>query len=290
MHVGTVAEVWRYPVKSMAGERLERTRVGHGGISGDREWCVRDETAGEMRSAKKIAMLLHCVAAYRNEEGDGATAHVDITLPDGRRVGSDDARINVVLSEVLGRPVTLWSRRPESDLDHYRRGTPDFADLDAELRDIFGLEPDEPIGDLSTLPTDLFEYTSPLGTYFDVAPLHLVTTASLDALGKLLPETVIESRRFRPNILVATTEVEGDAACGFVEATWTGREVRVGNAVLRMDAPAIRCVMTTRSQPGLAEDRRIMRTLVREAKQNLGQYVSVVTPGEVAVGDPVELL
>jgi len=274
----------------MAGERLDRTAVGRLGIPGDRGWCVRDETAGEMRSAKKIAGLLHCAAAYRTEPGDDMPSPVEMTLPDGRRVGSEDADIDAVLSEALGRPVTLWSRRPAGDLDHYRRGTPDFAELDDELRDIFGLDPEEPIGDLSNLPTDLFEYTSPLGTYFDVAPLHLLTTASLDALSRLVPETVIEARRFRPNLLIETSGDGVNGSAGFLEAEWTGREVRVGSAVLKMDAPTIRCVMTTRSQPGLAEDRRIMRTLVRECDQNLGQYASVAVPGEVAVGDAVELL
>ncbi len=289
MRVGTVAEMWRYPVKSMAGERLERAAVGRLGVPGDRGWCLRDETAGEMRGAKKIAGLLHCAATYRSEPAGDEIPQVDIALPDGRSIGSDARDVDAVMSEALGRSVTLWSRRPRSDLDHYRRGTPDHADLEAELRDIFGLEDDEPIGDLSRLPPDLFEYTSPLGTYFDVAPLHVVTTASLDTLQRLLPETVVETRRFRPNLLVAA-DPEADGADGFMEADWTGREARIGSAVLRMESPAIRCVMTTRSQPGLPDDRRIMRTLVREASQNLGQYVSVVTPGEIAVGDAVELL
>ena len=289
MRTGTVAEVWRYPVKSMAGERLDRATVGHWGIPGDRGWCVRDETAGEMRGAKKIAGLLHCAAAYRSEPGGADIPHVEITLPDGRRTATDAPDVDALLTEALGRSVTLWSRRPKADLDHYRRGTPDHPELEAELRDIFGLEPDEPIGDLSNLPPDLFEYTSPLGTYFDVAPLHLVTTASLGALQKLLPDTVVETRRFRPNLLVETDD-EADGSDGFMEAEWTGRDVRVGASLLRMQSPAIRCVMTTRAQPGIPEDRRIMRTLVSEANQNLGQYVSVLSPGEIAVGDVVELL
>ena len=289
MRVGVVAGLWRYPVKSMAGEGLDHATVGTWGIPGDRGWCVRDETAGEMRGAKKIAGLLHCVARYRGEPIGDAIPDADIALPDGRTVGTDDPAAATVLSEVLDRPVTLWSRRPKTDLDHYRRGTPDHDDLEAELRDIFGLDPDEPIGDLSNLPPDLFEYTSPLGTYFDVAPLHLLTTASLGTLGRLLPDAVIDPRRFRPNILVES-DGEGVGSGDFVEAGWTGREVRVGGAVLRMEAAAIRCVMTTRSQPGLPEDRRIMRTLVREASQNLGQYVSVVQPGEMQVGDAVELV
>jgi len=97
-------------------------------------------------------------------------------------------------------------------------------------------------------------------------------------------------RRSRPNVLVATTGGESDRAAGFVEAAWTGRDVRIGTALLRMESPAIRCVMTTRSQPGLSEDRRIMRALVRAADQNLGQYASVAAAGEIAVGDSVELL
>lgn len=286
MRVGTVAELWRYPVKSMAGEQLAETRLGSLGIPGDRGWALRDETAQEIRGAKKIAGLLHCSARYCEEPDDVSIPPVVIGLPDGRAVGSDDPRVAEQLSEVLGRPVTLWPRRPADELDHYRRGIPDHDDLEVELRDLFGLLPEEPFGDLTTLPPEILEFTSPLGTYFDCWPLHLLTTASMQALARRLPDAVIEVRRFRPNVLVETVP----GLEGFVDAEWSGRNLRVGDAVVHLQAPAIRCVMTTRSQPGIPEDRRIMRTLVSECAQNLGLYATVVAAGRVAPGDPVELV
>lgn len=286
MRVGTVAEVWRYPVKSMAGERLPHATIGSLGLPGDRGWALRDETAQEIRGAKKIAALLHCEARYRDEPDDRTIPHVEISLPDGRTLTSDAPDAAAMLSEALGRPVTLWPRRPADDHDHYRRGLPDHDDLEAELRDIFGLLPDEPIGDLTTLPPEILEFTSPLGTYFDCWPLHLLTTASMEALARRVPDAVVDVRRFRPNLLVETAP----GLEGFVDAEWSGRDLRIGAAVVHLQAPAIRCVMTTRSQPGIPEDRRIMRTLVKESAQNLGLYATVVAPGAVRPGDTVELV
>jgi uncharacterized protein YcbX len=51
---GLVAEVWRYPVKSMIGERLASTLVNDWGVLGDRVWAVRDEVRGGIRGAKKV--------------------------------------------------------------------------------------------------------------------------------------------------------------------------------------------------------------------------------------------
>lgn len=62
--IGAVKEIWRYPVKSMAGECLNRANVGALGIHGDRGWAIRDEKAGEIRNARKLPALLHCVAVY----------------------------------------------------------------------------------------------------------------------------------------------------------------------------------------------------------------------------------
>ena len=59
MRIGTVAEVWRYPVKSLPGERLEhRVAVGPTGIEGDRRRAVVDEATGKVLSAKTVPALL----------------------------------------------------------------------------------------------------------------------------------------------------------------------------------------------------------------------------------------
>ncbi|MBV8859286.1 MAG: MOSC domain-containing protein [Acidobacteria bacterium] len=309
MFVGRVREVWRYPLKSMAGERLEAASVGARGLYGDRGWALRDEAAGEIRGAKKSPALMLCAARYREEPAaEGAPPHADIKLPDGSQTSTDDPRINELLSELLGRRVTLWPLRPASDREHYRRaipaarvlgflsrsrnfrrlavGTMRLAGKDKELRRDFGREPGEPLPDLSLLPAEVFEFTSPPGTYFDAFPVHLLTTASLDTLARYAPETAWDARRFRPNFLIETA----DGIEGLVESGWGGRSLRVGGLTLKCEMPAPRCSMTIQAQAELPKDPRVLRTIVKEAKQNFGMYANVESAGRVAVGDEVELL
>jgi uncharacterized protein YcbX len=281
-HVGTIREIWRHPVKSMAGERVARADIGAAGVPGDRGWALRDETAGEIRGAKKLPVLLRCRARYRTEPVADGVPHADITLPDGSTTATDDPDVHARLSALVGRPVTLWPRRPPDDRDHYRRGAPDHADLEHELREIFGRLPDEPLPDLSALPPELFELTSPLGTYFDVSPIHLLTRASLSTLGA---GDRADPRRFRPNVLVDTGE-----QTGLLEAGWVGREIRVGTAVFRGELRTMRCSMVAAAHADLAKDPAVLRTIVREADQCLGLYASVARPGTLAVGDPVALV
>src|SRR5215212_11153959 len=126
MIVGRVKEVWRYPVKSMAGERLEGSEVGELGLHGDRGWALRDEEAGEIRGAKKSPALILCAARYREQPaGPGAPPpHADITLPDGTSTATDAPDAGERLSGLVGRRVTLCPVRAASDLAHYRRAMP----------------------------------------------------------------------------------------------------------------------------------------------------------------------
>jgi uncharacterized protein len=64
MVIGSIGELWRYPVKSMAGERLDRCPVSATGLLGDRGWAVRDDIAGAIRGARHLPPLLQCSARY----------------------------------------------------------------------------------------------------------------------------------------------------------------------------------------------------------------------------------
>ncbi len=286
MRAGTVAEIWRYPVKSMAGERIARTDVGVRGIPGDRGWAVRDEVRGGIRGGKKIPGLMRCSARYLEESTAQRAGPAEILLPDASRVLTTAQDANRRLSAALDREVTLWPLLPADKLDHYRRGAPDHEDLEQELRAIFALEPGEPLPDLSALPPEVFEFESPPGTYFDAFPLLILTDASLARLQALAPDCRIDVRRFRPNFLIAADPL-GE---GFVEQAWVGRRLRVGKTTLQLAATCPRCVMTTLPFADLPHEPQIMRTLVREAGQNFGVYASVAEPGGVRVGDAVELL
>ena len=91
-----VAELWRYPVKSLQGEPLTSTEVGPEGLAGDRQWALFDVTTGFGLTARRVPDLLFLTGRLRP---DGSA---EVGMPDGS-ITSDDA----VLSDWLGRPVAL---------------------------------------------------------------------------------------------------------------------------------------------------------------------------------------
>jgi len=106
-------------------------------------------------------------------------------------------------------------------------------------------------------------------------------------MSKHAPESAWDRRRFRPNALVETA-----AGCeGLVEAEWGGgRRIRIGEVELSGEMPTVRCVMITLPQGDLAQDPRVLRTVVREGGQSIGLYASIAATGRIRVGDPVELV
>src|SRR6185369_2455347 len=224
MHIGTIKEIWRYPVKSMAGEQLDSTTVESLGIPGDRGWALRDETTGEITNGKRFPLLMQCAARYRTDPEGSTIPPADITFPDGSTTATDAGDVNERLSALLGQRVTLWPRLPADNLEHYRRKSTaarvvgrlarvrafrsalptlvSVGNANAELRKMFSREPNERIPDISLLPPELIEFTSPPGTYFDAFAIHLLTTASLTLMQRLNPEANWDRRRFRPNFLI----------------------------------------------------------------------------------------
>jgi hypothetical protein len=230
---------------------------------------------------------MQCSARYLAEPSGETTPPAEITLPDGTRMRSDDLRVSARLSELIGKRVTLWPIRPAEETEHYRR----TVSLDEpEMRAIMGRLPEEPLPDVSAFPQDVLQeilaFTSPRGTYFDAFPLHLLTTAWLDDLGRTNSKARFDRRRFRPNFLIAPAA----ARSGKLELDWCGRELRIGEVTTKIEMPVVRCSMTTQPQTDLPKDPSVLRTIVHDSNQNVGVYASVVSAGRVRVGDPVELL
>jgi uncharacterized protein YcbX len=127
---------------------------------------------------------------------------------------------------------------------------------------------------------------------FDTMPLSLLTTQALAGLGRLAGAD-LAAGRFRPNILVDASGVEapGPGAPGrdFPEDAWVGRVLRIGGLRMRVDQRDQRCVMVTIDPVTLRRDPVILRAIARERDARFGVYGSTVEPGQVAVGDPVEL-
>ena len=282
-----IREIWRYPVKSMQGEKLDHCMLTKGGIPLDRGWAVRDEQTQTIRGAKWIAGLMLCSARYIDGTNAGTVPHVEITVPDGARVRSNEPSANDRLSEALGRKITLWPLQPAENADHYRIKGFETGNLEEEMRMIFALslEPNQPMPDFSKIPPELMQevmqFAAPRGTYFDLFPVHVLSEASLRYIRSLTPDSTIEVRRFRPNFLVADDAGEASP----IETAWVDRDADIGQARLHIAMKAMRCIMTTREQPGLPRDAAIMRAMMRNTEQCLGVYADVIGPGVVSVGD-----
>lgn len=286
-----IEALYRFPVKSLLGEQVDQARVTDRGLLGDRAYGLVDTADGTVASAKhprKWGALLGLSARFVSEpEPDAALPPVAITLPDGTVLRSDEAGTDAALSDLVGRPVRLTSEAPAGV--RFEEQWPAIEGL-APAEFIEGTthayEGDEPVSaiDLGMLAP---------GTFFDLAPLHLLTRATLDRLTELGNGSDFDVLRYRPNVLVGGTEP------GFAEDEWVGRTVAFGDDV-RADISMLtmRCVMTTLAQGDLPEDRGTLRTVARHHRREIpglgtwacaGVYAGVSGAGVVRTGDPVTL-
>jgi uncharacterized protein YcbX len=278
--IGTVRELFRYPVKSMLGEQLEAFAVAANGVLGDRAWGLR-EANGRIASAKKWANLFDFRAAYESAPQPATLAPVRITLPDGGTLHADDTDASARISAILGRPIKLERARP----DEHSRGEIDPQTVFGDV----GVERMMPQFTAATLPDS---FGLPRGSFFDSASIHLIATGTLAHLRSLIGDDAAggaartDPRRFRPNIVIDTGS-DGDR---FIEDDWLDGELRIGGAVriVKMQ-PALRCVMTTHRQTDLARDPRILRAAAQHHSARIGVFAAIGAPGPVRVGDPVLL-
>ena len=265
---GSVVALWRYPVKSMMGEELNSSEVTQRGLLGDRAYALVDSETGKVASAKnprKWPRLFDFRATFTDPPRKGEKLPpVRITLPDGTVCASEQPDIHTVLSAALGRSATLTLTPPET------------PELEEYWPDIEGLVHRETVTD-EGMPQD---------TFFDLGPVHILTTSTINHLRELYPQGRFEVRRFRPNIVV---ETPGEA--GFVENAWLNRTAAIGHEVLlRVFSPCPRCVMTTLPQGDLPQDHGILRTAAQHNSANVGVYAMVVQPGLVRRGDAVRVV
>lgn len=270
---GLVAGLWRYPVKSMMGEELNAAEVMNYGLLGDRKFAVVDPVTGKVAGAKnpsKWGNFFEFRAAYVEPTHAGAkVSAVRLTLPDGTTVTSDQPDLTQVLSKALGREVAFVEALSED--------TAPAATAEEYWPDMEGLDYRDTVTD----------WELPPGTFFDLASVHLLTTATIDRLRELYPQGRFEARRFRPNIVVATSPDEQ----GFLENDWIGHQVAIGDQVrLQVTGPCPRCVMITLPQGDLPKDSGILRTAAQHNQVNVGVYADVIAGGTIRRGDPVMLV
>lgn len=285
MTVGTVAGLWRYPVKSMGGEELDRSVLDLRALHADRLWAVRDLELGAVTTARRLPMLLGCTARFVEEPpagvGPGNVTDVLVTFPDGTEVTSTDhERMDARLTELTGKRVALVPLPPLHDKAAYR-GVLGFRKRD--IRQQWALADDEPLPDFSMLPirklAELSIYATPIGIFADAYAVHLLTTSSLRTMSTYGGD--FDVRRFRPNILVDTP------LDGLVEQQWMGGTLRAGDVGVRVEIPAIRCSVPMREQPGVPADPAVSRTVSQHGERCLGVYADIVEVGTIHVGDSV---
>jgi uncharacterized protein YcbX len=209
-----VAEIWRYPVKTMGGERLERAALGPLGVEGDRIVHVEDAWGHVVTSRSHPRFLGH-----RGTLGLDGQPRVD------------------------GRP---WSD-PSVAADVVA-----IAGAGARLVRHEGAD------------------------RFDVLPLLVATDGAIAAFGHDL-------RRLRPNIVVEGVE-------GLGEREWPGGCLRIGRVLIGVQDLRLRCIMTSFDPDTLVQDKQITRDIYRRFEGKLALNCFVIEPGEIAVGDEVELL
>lgn len=226
--VGIASDLWRYPVKSFAGERLRKVFVGPLGLMGDRRGAAIDER-GRVLSARRVSGLLGFRARYTDE----AATSLEITAPTGESFAPDDPGISDLLWPLLDGP-----------------------------------------GQIAHAPAAVH----------DVAPVHLISTASLAALGRLVGDDEIDRRRFRANLIVESATAEP-----FRESTWVGTSLRVGEAgpVLQVISPTERCAVTSFDPDTLERAPHIHATIANRRENFFGVYAVVAAPGWVTVGDRI---
>ena len=209
-----IQEIWRYPVKSMAGELLKTADVTEHGISGDRIIQVRNASGRIFTARTRPGLLRH--RAMLDENGD--------VLVDERPWNTEQVARDV--EDAAGQGARL-------------------VRSDAEDR-------------------------------FDVLPLLVTTDGMFAAVGH-------DRRRFRPNLVIG-------GVAGLSERQWEGAQLQIGKVIIGMDDLRSRCIMTTFDPDTGKQDLSVLRRVQKEFDGVLGLNSYVVTPGRIAVGDPVELI
>ena len=262
--LGTVAAIWRYPIKSMMGEELNACEVTSRGVAGDRAYAFidGDNRIGTAKIQRRWRAVFQSRARYLEEpDGAGATP-AEITLPDGARLMTSEPDIDGTFSRLLGFESRLVTEKPAPlKLES--------APLDRPFETAGGSTVDFPV----------------INGFFDLGSLHLLTTATLDTLRSLNPSVRFEPRRFRPNFVIAT----GDAT-GFVENGWVGKTIAIGHDVrIKVMMPTRRCVVTTLPQDDLPSEPDVLKTAMAHNDANVGVYALVEQGGYVRRDDEVRV-
>jgi uncharacterized protein YcbX len=233
--------------------------------------------------------LLACRAAFVEPPRPGEELPpARIELADGTSVLSDAADVDAVLSRFFGRDVELAHAAQNGyTIDQYH---PDEENYDPEGHrdEVVESQLGAAFFNARGLPSLV-----PEGSFFDLFPLSVLTTSSLDRLSELEPQSRFDARRFRMNVIVDTP------ASGFVENEWPGHTLTIGDDVqLGVALPDPRCVMPSLAQRDLPKDSNILKALAKHNRIDVagalypcaGVYAVAQATGTIRKDDSVSLV
>jgi uncharacterized protein YcbX len=248
----------------MLGERVETVILTERGVLGDRAYALVDQSTGNLGSAKnprKWGALLTCKARFAQPvESEETMPPALITLPDGAILLTNQPEVAGMLSELLGREVSIASGgAPQPRLEKYWPNVENLAHRNETTNE-----------------------TIVENTFFDGDPVHILTTASLSALTALYPSSYFDARRFRPNIVIYTPPEQRS----FVENDWVGRILAIGREVrFYIKRLTRRCVITTLAQGELSRDLVILKAAAQHNEASVGVYADVLQGGVIREND-----
>ena len=252
--MSTIEQLWRYPVKSLQGEQLTSTEVTDV-IPGDRAWGIFDNESGQLLSAKRVPKLLEGSA---NLVEGGCLITID-----GNEFHSNDAEVDAGLSAWLNREVRLTPPTPGEQ-----------ATIEIEWDEGLDEVPEDP---------EIFEFSTSPGWFFDSSSsLHLIGSGTLSMLDARIGDGAGDVRRFRPNIVVNTSEA-------FVEDEWVGKELLLGSVTVDVKKRTDRCIVISRAFGEYQASRKTLKYLSKNHQREAGLSLEPTQSGHMAVGDSVEI-
>ena len=250
MEPGRISAIFRYPVKSMAGELLDVARLSWHGIEGDRRLAFRrldDKSGFPWLTASKLPQLL-------------------LYKPFRRESNTVDSNANSKNGELLPT--------------HVR--TPDGKEY--ELRS------DELREEISSRYGSDVELMNLKHGIFDEACISVISLGTVHCVARESGRGVdlCDLRRFRPNVVIETDSAEPFAEDRWVGRTLMFGEDK-SSAAIGITMKDERCVMVNFDPDTAERDSEVMKTVVRMNQNYAGVYGTVVRAGELRVGQVVTL-
>ncbi|MEM7734262.1 MAG: MOSC N-terminal beta barrel domain-containing protein [Deinococcota bacterium] len=256
-----------YPVKSAAGTHVDEALLETRGLKHDRRWLVVDDAGMfiTQRTLPKLALLEPTLAGHHLTLQ--APGKKSLALPLTASSNGEQMSVTIWNDTVLARPV---SAEADAWLSDFLETPTRLVNLpEASLRPV---DPDY-------AQTDAHNIVS----FADGFAVLVISEASLADLNSRLDED-LPMNRFRPNLVIS-------GASAYAEDGWT--DLHIGEAILRIVKPCVRCVVTTTDQTTLDRGREPLKTLAtyRRALGGVifGQNAVVVKPGKLELGMPIKL-